>query len=92
MGAGFYRAWIADSGSAYRGSNPWGAAKSSQTLTVLETPLRAGWYGIVPTAYGQTVVTTRSQSGEVGSSATQGRACGFIEALDRSAYRLRTNP
>jgi hypothetical protein len=25
----------ADSGSAYRGSNPWGAAKSFQAVTVL---------------------------------------------------------
>src|SRR5205807_6838740 len=27
----------ADSGSAYRGSNPWGAAKSFQQLTVLDS-------------------------------------------------------
>ena len=33
----------ADSGSAYRGSNPWGAAKSFQSLTVLRGFQNSTW-------------------------------------------------
>jgi hypothetical protein len=61
-----------NSGSAYRGSNPWGAAKSFQSLTDLDFPKSLKNGSVVPKSRTKSLVYTLKPGRSSGNSTSVG--------------------